>query len=179
MVWSEGTILQLRDYWAQGHSTAEIGRRLGVSKNAIVGKAHRLDLAARPSPIRRDKLGAAHDRPQAPPRVEGPTLPPLTSATLHPAPANVQAIRPALVARTAPGAVPATGPLPARATVRAVMPPPVQQRRPAPSCCWPIGEPGKRDFHFCDDPSMPGKPYCADHAKLAYVKIRDRKDDAA
>jgi GcrA cell cycle regulator len=52
-------------------------------------------------------------------------------------------------------------------------------RRPAPSCCWPIGEPGTKTFRFCDDISLPGKPYCDDHAKLAYVRIRDRKDDAA
>ena len=44
MVWDDETIRHLRDLWTQGHSTAEIGRRLGVSKNAIVGKAHRLDL---------------------------------------------------------------------------------------------------------------------------------------
>lgn len=53
-VWDEETIRHLRDLWAQGFSTAEIGRRLSVSKNAIVGKAHRLDLDARPSPIKRD-----------------------------------------------------------------------------------------------------------------------------
>lgn len=44
MVWDDETIRLLRDLWSQGLSTAEIGRRLGVSKNAIVGKAHRLDL---------------------------------------------------------------------------------------------------------------------------------------
>jgi GcrA cell cycle regulator len=56
---------------------------------------------------------------------------------------------------------------------------PLQTRRSAPSCCWPIGEPGTKTFRFCDDTSMPGKPYCDEHAKLAYVKIRDRKEDAA
>ena len=53
MEWNDEVISRLRDLWTEGHSTAEIGRRLGVSKNAIVGKAHRLDLPARPSPIRR------------------------------------------------------------------------------------------------------------------------------
>ncbi len=47
------------------------------------------------------------------------------------------------------------------------------------TCMWPIGEPGKRSFHFCDSPSEPGKPYCGEHAKLAYVKIRDRREDAS
>ena len=63
MVWDEETIRHLKDLWAQGHSTAEIGRRLGVSKNAIVGKAHRLDLDARPSPIRRDAAKPVVERP--------------------------------------------------------------------------------------------------------------------
>jgi GcrA cell cycle regulator len=58
-------------------------------------------------------------------------------------------------------------------------PPPVHPRRAAPSCCWPIGEPGKKDFRFCDDASIAGKPYCEEHARLAYVKVRDRKEDAA
>ena len=69
MVWDDETIRLLRDLWTQGHSTAEIGRRLGVSKNAIVGKAHRLDLDARPSPIRRDVVKPATDRPAAYPRM--------------------------------------------------------------------------------------------------------------
>jgi GcrA cell cycle regulator len=58
--------------------------------------------------------------------------------------------------------------------------------RPAPfrsgrmtSCCWPIGEPGTKNFHFCDAEAMAGKPYCAAHAQLAYVKVRDRRDEAA
>jgi hypothetical protein len=51
MEWAEETIVRLRTLWDEGLSTAEIGRRLGVSKNAVVGKAHRLDLPARPSPI--------------------------------------------------------------------------------------------------------------------------------
>ncbi|HET8995583.1 MAG TPA: GcrA family cell cycle regulator, partial [Acetobacteraceae bacterium] len=54
MEWADETITRLRELWSEGHSTAEIGRRLGVSKNAVVGKAHRLDLPARPSPIRRE-----------------------------------------------------------------------------------------------------------------------------
>jgi GcrA cell cycle regulator len=42
-----------------------------------------------------------------------------------------------------------------------------------------VGEPGKPGFHFCDASAVAGKPYCAAHAQLAYVKIRDRREDAA
>ncbi len=195
MVWNEETIRHLRDLWAEGHSTAEIGRRLGVSKNAIVGKAHRLDLDARPSPIRRDGPKPASERPAAYPRAAGPTLPPLASAVLHPvavphppvraAAAPVAAVQPLRVMSPLPPPRPVAVPMgmPVPVPVQPVRPamaaPPVQFRRSAPACCWPIGEPGTKAFRFCDDVSLPGKPYCDEHAKLAYVRIRDRKEDAA
>ena len=52
MVWTTELVSSLERLWNEGASTAEIGRRLGVSKNAVVGKAHRLGLSGRPSPIR-------------------------------------------------------------------------------------------------------------------------------
>ncbi|WBO59682.1 GcrA family cell cycle regulator [Acidocella sp. MX-AZ03] len=48
MEWTDDSIARLRSLWAEGLSTAEIGRRLNISKNAVVGKAHRLNLPARP-----------------------------------------------------------------------------------------------------------------------------------
>ena len=171
MEWAEETIVRLRSLWDEGLSTAEIGRRLGVSKNAVVGKAHRLDLPARPSPIRRDGSGAAAPRRSTPRRVAGPTLPPLSSTTPFAATGGGQVILPQI------------GPLTPKP---APTPPPARVAPPAPrpygrivTCCWPLGEPGTRSFRFCDEPSEPGKPYCGDHVKLAYVKVRDRRDDAA
>ncbi len=49
--WNDEAITRLRTLWDEGHATAEIGRRMGITKNAVVGKAHRLDLPERPSPI--------------------------------------------------------------------------------------------------------------------------------
>ena len=182
MVWDEETIRQLRELWTQGLSTAEIGRRLGVSKNAIVGKAHRLDLEARPSPIRRDAAKPITERSASFPRMAGPTLPPLASAGAAPivVASTVQHLR-------APPPVDVRPMVPAPIRPVAVMPAPrpvmqsapFQARRSAPSCCWPMGDPGTKAFRFCDDTSVPGKPYCDEHAKLAYVRIRDRKEDAA
>lgn len=185
MVWDEETISHLRALWTQGLSTAEIGRRLGVSKNAIVGKAHRLELDARPSPIRHAVAKTQMERPSPYPRMAGPTLPPLASAELQSASSSLLAagptreprfgeVRPARSAAIA-ALMPAVTPAP-----RVVLPPvTIQARRTAPSCCWPIGEPGTKTFRFCEDVSIPGKPYCDEHARLAYVKIRDRKEDAA
>ena len=46
------------------------------------------------------------------------------------------------------------------------------------TCCWPIGEPGTKSFRFCESDAANGKPYCGEHAQLAYVKVRDRRDEA-
>ena len=63
MTWTAERVSELRKLWATGASTAEIGRRLGVSKNAVVGKAHRTGLAPRPSPIRRPAVMPPPARP--------------------------------------------------------------------------------------------------------------------
>lgn len=188
MVWNEETIRSLTELWAEGYSTAEIGRRLGVSKNAIVGKAHRLVLEPRPSPIRREQATQPDDRPIYARKTAGPTLPPLASAGGASSvilPSNVKPLRPpvlpghnaATVRATSPGVVISVADKSPSASLHHA--PPHQVRRAAPSCCWPIGDPGTKAFRFCDDFSLPGKPYCDQHAKLAYVKIRDRKEDAA
>jgi GcrA cell cycle regulator len=68
--------------------------------------------------------------------------------------------------------------------VRKPLPVPNAVVRPFPrssarTCCWPIGEPGTPDFRFCTGDAISGKPYCPEHAALAYVKVRDRREDAA
>ena len=168
MDWSAEAIDRLRALWAEGHSTAEIGRRMGISKNAVVGKAHRLNLPARPSPIRRD----AAPRPSMP-RVAAPRPAPMP----RPALPVVAAPRPVIAAPPKPVAPPAV--------VRA-FPAPAPRATIAPrlggsqkSCCWPIGEPGTAGFRFCSAEAVMGKPYCLEHASLAYVKARDRREDAA
>ena len=107
-IWTPELVQQLSRLWDEGLSTAEIGRRLGVTKNAVVGKAHRLALTPRPSPLKR---------------------PP--------------------VRRAAPVTAAATG---------------------SGSCSWPTGHPGDKDFSFCGKRTVAGKPYCAEHAAMAYVR---------
>jgi GcrA cell cycle regulator len=149
MDWTDEHIAKLRTLWAEGISTAEIGRRLNISKNAVVGKAHRLNLPARPSPIRRAENGAP-PRQTTPRRVQGPTLPPLAAV--------IGASVPAL---------------------RAVMPASKSSLPRTTPCCWPIGEPGKPSFHFCNAAAVTGKPYCEEHAAIAYVRVRDKREDVA
>ena len=149
--WTEDAIACLRAFWRDGHSTAAIGRRMGISKNAVVGKAHRLDLPPRPSPIR-GKSADGTPRPPAPKRTRGPTLPAPCPAADAPPPAPVRT------------KLPPSPPAPARPAKPA-------PSRPAPRhpCCWPIGHPGAPGFRFCDADALPRKPYCAEHAGTAYV----------
>lgn len=159
MDWTAEAIERLKALWAEGHSTAEIGRRMGISKNAVVGKAHRLSLPARPSPIRRETLGAtprpAQPRAPRPPVAPRTTLPPVMAAPVVAAPV-------------------VAAPAPQPAVVRTF--PRLSATR---SCCWPIGEPGQPGFRFCSADAIMGKPYCPEHASVAYVKARDRREDAA
>lgn len=183
MVWDQEALYLLRQLWTEGHSTTEIGRRMGVSKNSIVGKAHRMDLDGRPSPIIRH--AADHSRKPVPsvPRPKF-TLPPFGSIAVLPAPiASAEAASYQQPFRGAAAVVQALAQTPkAKKPVFAAPPP---QPTPAPlyrksfECCWPVGEPGTKTFRFCDGISIPGKPYCDTHAKRAYVRVRDRAEDAA
>jgi GcrA cell cycle regulator len=156
--WTAPRIVRFRQLWDQTDpelSTAEIGRQMGVSKNAVVGKAHRLDFPSRPSPI---QFHARYNPARiGRPKRHQPTLPPLASEATPP-PVPSKPVRPP------------TPQLPVY-----VPPPPA---RPSQPCCWPLGEPGKPDFRFCEEPGETlGKPYCKDHARQAYVRVRDRRED--
>ena len=133
--WTEDGTVRLRALWADGHPTAEIGRRLCISKNAIIGKAHRLDLPPRPSPIH--AKGSGKPRRPRMPRACGPDLPSLDAVA---------------------DSVPRTRvppPTPAKPAVPAFAHP--ATRHP---CCWPVGEPRTFGFRYCDAAAEPGKPYC-------------------
>ena len=170
MDWTDETIANLRGLWDEGHTTAEIGRRLGITKNAVVGKAHRLNLPARPSPIRRGAEEGRVARRSGPRRAQGSTLPSLAPelvanpASGAPAPHSPPAPHPAETPRPQP-------------VLRAV--PPTRPAGRVSTCCWPIGEPGTSSFHFCGSAALPTKPYCPEHAAVAYVRVRDRREDAA
>ena len=152
MTWTEERVAELMRLWEAGRSASEIGRLLGVSKNSVVGKAHRMKLKARPSPIKRG----------ATPQVRRPAV----------AAAPKQVAQPAAVARQVQerSVAPAPSPRPSRPVARA--------NGKGPACLWPIGDPGDQDFHFCGEPAVPGKPYCDEHCARAYI-VRNRSDSEA
>lgn len=68
MTWTDERVAELSKLWDSGYSASAIGRMLGVSKNAVVGKAHRMRLQSRPSPIRRDRSTPVRRRVPMPAR---------------------------------------------------------------------------------------------------------------
>ena len=154
MTWTNERVAELMRLWEAGRSASEIGRLLGVSKNSVVGKAHRMKLKARPSPIKR---GAS-------PQVRRVAVAPLSKPAVQPPTAPKVAVPQAAAPAPAPAA------RPSRTVARA--------GGKGPNCLWPIGDPGDQDFHFCGAPAVPGKPYCDEHCARAYI-VRHRSDSEA
>ena len=196
MEWSDKQIERLRELWAEGHSTKQIAMRMGVSKNSVVGKSHRLDLPARPSPIR--AAGSGQPRKNYIPKPPKVTV---EFEWTEKAEAYLRerwftedttgSIRRVLGAREdshvlQKGYRMGLGSRHARTVLIASSPRETVTPGPAPprtygrviTCFWPIGDPRTHSFRFCDAESVPGKPYCSEHAQLAYVKVRHRREDA-
>ena len=175
--WTDNVVSRLRQLWVEGHATAEIGRRIGASKNAVVGKAHRLDLPGRPSPI-------AQNTKQPRRSLKTPTMPRVAKivpvAAPAPAPPPPTFPTPLLIGAT----VAATSATPPKPAVNVL---PSQSKdvsrsfgpRASRTCCWPIGEPGTKTFRFCDAPVESRTPYCLDHARKAYVRRVEGSQSAA
>lgn len=155
--WIVEMIASLRVLWEEGHSAAEIGRRLGVSKSAVIGKVHRLNLPGRPSPL---KGGGANDRPLLSRRAQVPKL-----AGFAPIAASPRS--PPAAAASAPIVPPPSLPVAFTRTTASSTP-----RR----CCWPIGHPGTPAFRFCDEPARVARPYCDEHARRAYRHLGEPAD---
>lgn len=217
MSWTPERIDELTKLWETGHSASAIGKLLGVSKNAVVGKAHRMKLQARPSPIKRGEDGGASNSASSAKAAvkQSPVGTKTTRSAGTPAASGKSAakneplqtvISAALAAKsagsqTAASAGSATAPKAAAArggqaangarsaahakAVRggargkvASATRAVNASRRGPKCLWPIGDPGDEDFHFCGEPALSGKPYCAEHCARAYI-TRSRSDSAA
>ncbi len=158
MSWTDERIALLRTSWESGMTASQIAEALGegVTRNAVIGKAHRLGLEARPSPV---KLGEV---------VED-----LIEGVVAAAEGALEAAGTAIAAVVTPRAAP-------KRPARAVAP-----VKPAKTtlldlsekvCKWPIGHPGETDFHFCGKPSQTGFPYCTEHCAVAYQAQLPRRD---
>jgi GcrA cell cycle regulator len=192
MSWTDQRIDQLKSLWEKGLTASQIADELGgVSRNAVIGKAHRLGLKSRPSPVK-----ANEPEKKAAPKKPASAAKPLAAAPAKPrpaAPASPVAARPEAtgaeprqdmprIVSIGPGGFMRQGPGDQQAPIPPAPPRRLVPAKPSPEiagkttlldlnervCRWPMGHPGEADFHFCGEAVNPGFPYCVEHCGRAY-----------
>jgi len=202
MSWTEERIERLKKMWHDGATASQIADELGgVSRNAVIGKAHRLGLEQRPSPVKpgeekdAKKAGPAAAAPKAAaPKAEAPKAAPAAPAAAAPqAPTAAPTQRPAgeiQYRSIGPGGFVRQGPGDQQAPIPPAPPRRLVPAKPSPEvadktslldlndriCKWPMGHPGEPDFHFCGEQANPGFPYCVAHCGVAYQAQLPRRD---
>lgn len=202
MAWTEERIERLKTMWHDGATASEIAEKLGgVSRNAVIGKAHRLGLEARPSPVKPGEEHAEEAKPapkaaRAAPKAAAPAEKPAAKASPKAAPHQQQPQRSQSGSEqvqyrsVGPGGFIRQGPGDQQAPIPPAPPRRLVPAKPSPEvadktsllelndriCKWPMGHPGEPDFHFCGEPANPGYPYCVEHCGVAYQAQLPRRD---
>ena len=156
MAWTPELVKELKRLWNKGLTTVEIGNRIGMSKNAVVGKAHRLGLEGRPSPIKRDKKVAV-----------------LEQASVNEAPQeNTENFEELESSSFPPEEILKGEPIVEMPKSKKGKRKGVQLVDLKPnSCRWPEGDPKDPDFCFCGKECVNGKVYCEEHCAVAYTGV--------
>ena len=169
MAWTDEIVEQLKQHWIDGKSASQIAGLLGngVTRNAVIGKVHRLGLAGR---AKTPSASVPRPRRLAPPPVHRAAGPRLSS----PAP---RMMRGATAFALAPQALSELErqeefesvvlPMSLRVTI-------VELKESM--CRWPLGDPATSEFRYCGSPAASG-PYCTYHGGLAYQPAQDRRRD--
>lgn len=167
MSWTEERVELLRKLWLDGLSASQIAGELahGITRNAVIGKVHRLGLSGRAkSPATSVGATAAAVRPKASPAPRAAAPRPIAPMVIG-ATALAMKPRPTPMTHAAPQAV--VVPISERVTI--------MELREA-MCRWPLGDPTNSEFRFCGARTAEaGAPYCGTHAQLAYQPAQDRR----
>ena len=182
MSWTDERVELLKKMWGEGQSASQIAKELGgVTRNAVIGKVHRLGLS--------NRAGAAPAKAEAKPAEAKPAAAPKAeTAKPTPRPAEEAPARPATPARRP--VVPAGQPLPPQPSANEISPEALASVREVEkkarkislmelterTCKWPVGDPATDDFWFCGLPAAPGKPYCEAHVGVAFQPMSSRRD---
>ena len=166
MTWTDERVELLRKLWTDGLSASQIAGELGgVTRNAVIGKVHRLGLSGRakaPSTV-----SARPRKPRAPSHPMSATFRVQGNTALAPIRLPEEDVEPETDVALMPMAevVPFVCERVTIMELRECM------------CRWPIGDPGRPDFRFCGGRTNAGIPYCAHHAAIAYQPTSDRRRD--
>ncbi len=194
MSWTDERVETLKKLWGEGQSASQIAKELGgVTRNAVIGKVHRLGLS--------NRAGAAADVASEP-MVEksGGVAPEPNNAEEAPAvvaaeprvtpPARPELVTSSPVISNRRPIVPAGQPLPPQPSANEISPEALASVREMEkrarkltlmelterTCKWPIGDPATDHFWFCGLPSVAGKPYCEAHVGVAFQPMSARRD---
>ena len=162
--WTPARIGMLQELWGSGLSAKEIAARLGsgITRNAVIGKAHRLGLSSRPSPIKRTE-GKAAGTPLMKTRLSSPKAMGLrrdvvvgsgsySGRSMFKEEGEVRRARSDGFGSSS----------------RVFKSSQTATQAQAQQCRWPLGDPLKPGFRFCEHTAIPGLSYCYDHACVAY-----------
>ena len=174
MGWNDERVELLKKLWNEGLSASQIAGRLGgVTRNAVIGKVHRLGLSGRVTPSR--TVGTRRPRNRGGDVTQQRRIRPRPAAAIGgPARAPWQQWEPSIQPEGLPEAAEELFiPLEDRKSVLGLK---------EGDCRWPIGDPQNADFHFCGHGKHAGLPYCEFHARKAYQPpqaMRRRERDAS
>ncbi len=188
MSWTDERVERLSTLWLEGRSASQIAAELGegVSRNAVIGKVHRLGLSGRAVPPAEAAAPRIRDVPE--PVTEVPAAAERVVAETAPVEAAVEAVpeAPAVAAHTVDDVAaildvvePITIDLPALRAVKDVVIP-ISDRvtileLSGSMCRWPIGDPTSAEFRFCGCRAVGTLPYCQEHARVAFQPVADRR----
>jgi GcrA cell cycle regulator len=164
MSWTDDRVEMLKKLWADGLSASQIAAELGgITRNAVIGKVHRLGLSGRakaPSssvPRPRKARAPSHVFRSIRASMRGNT-----ALAAHAVAAYEAEIEPE------PEPLENVIPIGQRCSILELS---------EDKCHWPIGDPGQADFFFCGGKTVIGLPYCGYHARIAYQPANDRRRD--
>lgn len=181
MGWTDDRVELLKKLWMEGLSASQIAGELGegVTRNAVIGKVHRLKLSARAKPTNTTPRARPAARP-APRRPAGPSVSTGGSAAASAAKPRQTMSRPQVMGATALAMSPVIEAEMYVAPAVAEIFIPEDKRLSLlqlneHTCKWPIGDPLTKDFYFCGQHSLDTGPYCEFHSRRAYHQLDKRK----
>ena len=176
MSWTDERVETLKRMWQEGQSASTIAKELGgVTRNAVIGKVHRLGLSNRTADGEETAEPAPEAKAAKPDPVAAETAPVPTPAPTSPAARKI---------------IPAGQPLPPQPSANEISPEALASVREVEkkakkiglmdlterTCKWPVGDPATEDFWFCGLSVKPGKPYCEAHVGVAFQPMSSRRD---
>ena len=192
MSWTDERVETLKKMWGEGQSASQIAKELGgVTRNAVIGKVHRLGLSNRAGSggnaaktTTKEKPAAAKPatKPAPKPKAAAPTPAVKEEPDLDENGIPISAARRAII--------PAGQPLPPQPSANEISPEALAKvsevektarkislmELTEKTCKWPVGDPATDDFWFCGLPVQPGKPYCEAHVGVAFQPMSSRRD---